>query len=143
MRLSNDYANQYLDFLLGKATAPSAPAQVWAGLSTNAPETDGGTFNEVTGNGYGRTLFTVRGTAVIDYINSASGRKIDNGKQITWPKATGAYSVRGIGLFASETGGTPFAVGDLGTPGNPITVQVASGAIPMFEKNGFNVTVPG
>lgn len=143
MRLSNNYANQYLDFLLGKGSPPSAPAQVWAGLSTNAPETDGGTFTEVTGNGYGRALLTVRGQDAIDYINDAANRKIDNGRQITWPKATGAYSVRGIGFFASETGGTPFAVGDLGTPENPITVQVASGAIPMFEKNGFNVTVPG
>lgn len=144
MRLSDTYAKNYLDFLMGKTPELTAPAMVWAGLSTTDPETpDGkGTFTEVSGNGYGRILLSVRGESYPDDVPSASGREIENKRQLAWPKATGAYTVKGIGLFISETGGTPFASGFIGTAENHIAVNVQAGAIPMFEAEGFNIFCP-
>lgn len=143
MRLSDAYANAYLNYLLGKTTKLEAPTQVWAGLSTNDPEASGGTFTEVSGNGYGRILLSISNQSFPADISSASGREIKNVKQLVFPKATGAYTVKGIGLFSAETGGTPFATGVLGTKESPITVNVTAGALPMFEISGFELFVTG
>lgn len=143
MRLSDAMANALLAGLIGADSMPDGFSQVWMGLSTNAPETDGGIFSEVSGAGYGRTLVAINGQAYPDFIGEASGREVANRKQIVFPKATSAYTVGGFGLFAEESGGSPFAVGNLGTKKNPKTVDIAEGALPMFEKDGaFNIYAP-
>lgn len=144
MRLSDSLANAMLNGLIGVDSMPEAFTEVWMGLSTNNPEADGGTFNEVSGFGYGRTLVTINGQAYPDFIGGASGREVANKKQIVFPKATGAYDVAGFGLFENETGGTPFATGYLGTEDSPKTVNIVEGALPMFERDGaFNIFAPG
>lgn len=143
MILSISYANDYLNFLFGKKEKLEAPSQVWAGLCANNPETDGGTFAEISGFGYGRTLLSLANAQYPADLASASGREIKNVRQLVFPKATGAYTARGVGFFSSETGGTPFAYGALGTPQNPLTLNVIAGALPMFEINGFRIYAPG
>lgn len=143
MILSATYANQYLNFLLGKTASITAPTQVWAALSTNNPE--GGTFTEVSGNGYSRVLISLKGETYPAEIGTASDRNIKNVKQISFPKATGAYTVLGIGLFSAETGGTPFAYGALTNSDGTVNtsgVAVAEGAVPLFEASAFNIYMP-
>lgn len=138
MILSVDYANNYLNFLLGKTKTLTAPTQVWLGLCTNDCEAEG-TFSEVSGNGYGRTLLSYSGQTLDVTISAAAARALENLKQIVTPKATGDYTVKGIGLFSAETGGTPFAWGNLDTENG---VAVVTGALPMFEKGAFGLYMP-
>ena len=145
MKLSDSYANNYLNFLLGKTKQLVAPSTVWAGLCTNDPEVDGA-FTEVVGFGYSRILLSVLDETYPNDIASASNREIKNARQLAWPKATGAYTVKGIGLFTSasqESNPVPFAYGRLGTEEDPLTVTIADGALPIFEVGGFEIFASG
>lgn len=114
MPYSKDYANQILNVSLAKQAQLSAPSTVYIGLSTNDPEADDGTFNELGGNGYGRVLICQRGETYPAVIGSASNRAIASNAQINWSKATLDWPrVKGFGLFSQATGGTPYYYGKL------------------------------
>lgn len=143
MILSASYANQYLNFLLGKTATLTAPAEVWAGLSTNNPE--GGTFTEVSGNGYARVLISLKGESYPAEIGSAANYEIGNVKQISFNKATGGYTVKGVGLFSAATGGSPFSYGALTNSDGSVNeegVSVVTGAVPLFEASAFGIYMP-
>lgn len=144
MILSNDYANNYLNFLMSKTSSLTAPNQVWLGLSTNNPEADG-SFSEVSGNNYGRVLISIKGEAYPEDITSASNRALGNKKQISFPKASAQYTVKGVGLFSVENGGSPFAYGALTNADGSVNengVEVAEGAVPLFEPSAFGISAP-
>lgn len=140
MAFSTSYANSILNYLFGKTTSLTAPSTVYVGLCTNAPETDGGTFTEVTNEWYERVIIIQRGTGntsttyYTDLMTSASDRSIENEKQIAWNKALDEVTVKGFGLFNSATGGTPFYYGDFEAP-----ITVASGAVLLFSPEQLKV----
>lgn len=140
MAFSTTYANGILNYLFGKTSSLTAPSTVYVGLCTNAPETDNGTFTEVTNEWYERKLIVQRGTGnasatfYTEEMSSASNRAITNAKQIAFNKALDEVTVKGFGLFNSATGGTPFYYGDFEAP-----ITVASGAVLLFSPEQLKV----
>ena len=138
MPFNDTYANNILNYAFAKTTQLQAPTLVYIGLCSNDPEADGGTFTELSGNGYHRVLISQRGEAYPNQISSASDRAIQNTKQINWTKATGDWmDAKGFGLFSAETGGTPFFYGKLEEP-----VSVKSGSVALFDPYAFKITFP-
>lgn len=136
MPFSNEYANNILNFTFGKTNSLSAPQQVYIGLSTNNPEADNGTFNELSGGNYSRVLLVVRGATYPDFIGTATNRAIQNTKQITWNKASAEWAkANGFGLFSVASGGTPFFYGKLEE-----AVTVPLGAVALFEPAKLKVS---
>lgn len=139
MPFSNAYANELLDYTLGKvANISTAPTNIYIGLSSNDPEADGGTFNELSGNAYARVLVSIRNQTYPDLISRASDREIKNIKQVNWNKATGDWGTpKGFGLFSQETGGSPFFYGKLDSTDN-----VSAGAVALFDPGAFKISFP-
>ena len=138
MPFSNDYANKILNFTLAKTESLNPPSSVYIGLCTNDPEATGGTFTELSGNGYTRVLISMKGEAYPDVIGTAASRAITNTKQINWTKATGDWAeANGFGLFSAETGGTPFFYGKLDNP-----VSCVAGAVALFDPLTLKISFP-
>ena len=115
------------------STSVSAPTKLYLGLSANDPVADGGTFNELTCDTYARVLIARKGEDLPDYMSSVASGKIYNAKQITFNRATVAWTqVKGIGLFENVTGGTPIFYSTLKTP-----VDTAPNQIFTFDPNTF------
>ncbi len=130
-------SNSILDWAFGKGTL-SAISNVYIGLSTNDPVADGGTFTELSGNGYARVLINIYNSAYPGLINSASARRILNGRQINWTKATGDWpEAKGVGLFTAATGGSPYFYGTLEEP-----VTCPAGAVFLFDPETMKVSFP-
>lgn len=145
MPFSDSYANNILNYTFSKTQQLTAPAQVWIGLSSNDPEADGGTFNELSGGGYGRVLISLRGETYPNFINSASDREITNSYQIAFPKATAEWTVNGIGLFSSQTGGEPFFYGAIELTEEQIEAGgliVDPGAVALFDPETLKIGFP-
>lgn len=138
MPFSDSYANQILNYTFAKAASLTAPSAVYIGLCTNDPEASGGTFTELSGNGYSRVLISQKGETYPDVIGSASDRMIQNTKQINWTKATGDWAeANGFGLFSAASGGTPFFYGKLDSP-----VNCVAGAVALFDPNTLKISFP-
>jgi len=138
MPFSNTYANEILNYTMGKIASLTAPTYVYIGLSTNDPEADNGTFNELSGNNYARVLISIKNETYPDVIGSASDRVIQNTKQINWNKSTGDWATaKGFGLFSAVTGGTPFFYGKLDAE-----VTVPTGAVALFDPNTLKISFP-
>ena len=138
MPFNDTYANNILNYAFAKTQQLTAPTAVYIGLCSNDPEADGGTFTELSGNGYHRVVISVRNEAYPNVINPASDRAIVNTKQINWTKATGDWvDAKGFGLFSSETDETPFFYGKLQEP-----VSVKAGSVALFDPYAFKITFP-
>lgn len=139
MPFSTTYANQILNVAFAKTNYIQANDYVWLGLSSNDPEADDGTFNELSGNGYARVLISQKGETYPNVIASATDRKIVNPYQINWTKATGGdwAEANGFGLFSAQTGGTPYFYGKLKEP-----VTCVAGAVMLFDPNTFAIAFP-
>ena len=138
MPYNDSYANTILNYTMAKVSSVTVPTAVYIGLSSNDPEADGGTFTELSGNGYTRILLSSRGSSYPDVIGSASSRAIQNTKQINWTKATGDWlPAKGFGLFTAETGGTPFFYGALESE-----VTVAAGDVALFDPATLKISLP-
>lgn len=136
MPFSNVYANNILNWAMGRSTALTAHSQVWLGLCSNDPEADKGTFNELSGNGYERTLLHEYNREYPGLIDPAGDRAITNGKQIGFVKATGGAwnTVNGYGLFTVEQNGTPFFYAKLKNP-----VDTPEGAVFLFDPGELKI----
>lgn len=138
MPFSTTYANNILSFLFAKTASLSAPSAVYIGLSTNDPEADGGSFSELSGNGYARVLICQRGASYPAVIGSAANRAITNSGQINWTKATLDWpEVKGFGLFENSSGGSPFFYGKLEEP-----VTCVAGAVALFDPQTLRISFP-
>ena len=134
MPFSNTYANNILEWAFGNNNLTNH-SKVYIGLCSNDPEADNGTFTELSGGGYARVLLSVYNNQYPDYIGAATSREIKNIKQIAWPKATADWTTaKGFGLFAAETGSTPYFYGRLTQP-----VTCASGEICIFDPEALTV----
>lgn len=117
--------NKFVDAFDGKTTF-TAPANLYAALSTSTPVIAGTGFTEPSGNAYARVA--VPGSA----WNAAASGSAANSAAINFPTPTGAWgTVTYVGLYDAATGGvlqafyalpSSFAI----TTG--MTVSIASGA---------------
>jgi len=129
MPFTTSEANTILNWMLGKVNGLSAKSKVFMGLLTNDPEADGGTCTEVSGDTYHRVLVSQYGESYPAVLGTASDRVIKNTAQINWTKAKADWpTVKGIALYTTETGGTPFYYAKLK---NALTVE--AGAVALFE----------
>ena len=136
MPFNTTYANNILNWALGKATSPASHDRVWIGLCSNDPEEAGGAFTELTGKGYSRVLINQSDSEYPGLIASASNRAITNSKQIGFTKATGGAWVdaKGYGLFITATGGTPFFYAKLKE-----AVSTPEGAVFLFDPGELKI----
>lgn len=136
MPFSTAYANNILNWAMGKYTSMTTHTQVWIGLCSNDPEADGGTFTELSGNGYARVLLSQYNEAYPTIISAATDRTITNNAQIGFTRATGGAwdTVNGYGLFIAPTGGTPFFYTKLKAP-----VDTPEGAVFLFDPGELKI----
>lgn len=129
-------ANNYAKYLAGFISSMTGGSQIFLALGT----LDGTTFTEITpnaANNYARVLVKRTNDNVPDLL-TVSGRKVTNHEQIVFNKVLSeAYSAPAIALYRQETGGTPYAFGNLDT-----ALTAAVGSLPMFERNALQFTVP-
>lgn len=144
MPFSDTYANQILNYTLGKVLTLHSPSEIFLGLCTNDPEADGGTFNELSGGNYKRLLVFVRGNTYMDYFSDADERAIKNDRQINWDKATADWeAANGFGLFAEEDDEIPFFYGKLDLTDEQIAeggLKVPLGAVALFEPGKLKIS---
>ena len=136
MPFSTTYANNILNWAMGRTNTMSGHSKVFIGLCSNDPEADNGTFTELSGNGYGRVLLHQYGETYPSLMNSATDRGVVNGKQIGFTKATGGawVTANGYGLFTAETGGSPFFYAKLKNP-----VNTPEGAVFLFDPGELKI----
>jgi hypothetical protein len=136
MPFSTTYANNILNWAFGKSNNLAGHTKVFLGLCSNNPEADGGSFVELSGNGYGRVLLEQYGETYPALMTSASNRGIMNSKQIGFTKATGGAwtTAQGYGLFTQEQGGSPFFYAKLKNP-----VETPEGAVFLFDPNELRI----
>lgn len=139
MPYNTTWSNNFLNLTFAKTTSISAPATVYIGLCSNDPVADGGTFTELSGNGYSRVLIAQRGESYPNVIGTAANRAITNPYQINWTKATGDWAeAKGFGLFEAASGGTPYYFDKLDEP----YPTAAEGAVALFDPNTLKLTFP-
>lgn len=136
MPFNTTYANKILDWAFGKSAGLSPQEHVWLGLCSNDPEADGGTFNELSGNGYARVLVSQYNNDHPDFIGTATARAIRSVKQIGFTRATGGawVAANGYGLFTQPTSGAPFFYAKLKQP-----VTVPDGAVFLFDPGDLKI----
>lgn len=138
MPYTNTYANQILNYTMGKVATLTAPAYVYIGLCSNDPEADSGTITELSGNGYSRVLISQKGESYPDVIGSANNRAIKNTKQINWTKATGNWAeAKGFFLSSSGTVGETSSIFFYGKLANAVTCS--EGAVMLFDPNALQI----
>lgn len=139
MPFNDTYANQILNWTLGKSSANLTQlSSVYIGLSTNDPEADAGSFTEYSGDTYERVLIAQSGETYPDVIGTASGRQISNVKQINWTKATIDWTtIKGFGLFTAKTGGSPYFYGKLESD-----LSVVAGSVALFDPGALKISFP-
>lgn len=136
MPFSTTYANNILNWAMGKSASLSGHNTVYVGLCTNDPEATGGTFTELSGKGYARVLVGQYNNEHVGVMGSADARAVTNTKQLNFTRATdGAWdTVNGYGLFTDKTGGTPFFYAKLKQP-----VTVPDGAVFLFDPGDLKI----
>lgn len=139
MPFTTTEASNILNWMLGKKSALSAKNKVYIGLLSNDPEASGGTCTELIATaapGYSRVLISQYNEAYPDLFNSTNSRVIKNKGQINWNKAEEKNwpEVKGIALYESESGGSPFYYAKLKTP-----LTVEKGAVALFEKDKLQI----
>ena len=113
MSFTNFLELELLDHVLGNSAYP-APATVYVGLSTTAPNDDGTNFTEPVGGAYARAAVT---NNLTNWPAAVSGTK-QNGTTITFPEATSGW------LRSTRRAST----------GSPCSTQRASSRNVSFEK---------
>lgn len=139
-------SNSLLDWTFGRAKL-AEKSRVYIGLCTNDPVADKGVFNELEGKAYKRKLINVYAAQDhYNYISPASARSILNGEQINYTKAAEDWDpVNGIGLFITETGGTPYYYGRLELTEEQAAqggVVCPAGALFLFDPQTLKVSFP-
>lgn len=134
MPLSTNETNKVLNWMLGKG-ALTTKSKVYVALLTNDPEADNGTCTEISGDTYKRVLISQYNESYPAVIGSASDRVVKNIAQINWTKATADWpEVKGLALYETETGGSPFYYSKIP---QPFTTE--KGAVALFEAGNFKI----
>lgn len=141
--LTNFAENKLVDALL-RGQAIGTPATWYFALLTAAPDTEAGTFTEVTGGSYARaslsaSLANFAGTqgAGTTVASSGTGGQTSNNVAITFPAPTANWgTITHVALMDASTGGNAWLV-------KPLTASktVNNGdAAPSFPIASFAVT---
>lgn len=124
MSYSNPNDTQFYNHFW-RGTAPTYPGTIHIGLSTTAPDKDGGNITEVTGNNYGRVAVPLN-TANWSAGSNGSG---SNSNVIQFPAPSGPWGTPTYWIGMSATsGGTMECFGQIT---NPQAFDV--GSDPRFE----------
>lgn len=138
-------AGSFADFLEKKvldqifgATAYTAPATLYAGLSTTTPGDDATNFTEPSGNAYARVAITNNTTNFPNATGSgAGGSTKQNGTAVTFPTATGSWgTVTYMGFFDAASVGNLLAYGQLA-----VAKLVQNLDTPSFAINDVTITL--
>jgi hypothetical protein len=141
MPFTDTYANSILNYTFSKVERLSAPEAVYIGLCTNDPEASGGTITELSGGGYHRVMVAQRDETYPNVIGSASGRMIQNTRQINWTKATADWAeAKGFFLSSSSTVGEKTGIFFYGKLEEP--VSCTAGAVALFDPNTLKISFP-
>ena len=126
MSFADYLENELLDHVWG-ASAYSAPANIYVGLSTTAPADDGTNITEPAGGaGYARVAVV---NNLTNWPAAASGLK-ENGVAIAFPQATGSWgTVTHFFCADAAVAGNILGSGALTTPKTIDTGDTASFAI--------------
>ena len=140
MPFSTTDANAILNWMMGGSTL-AVKSDVYMGLLTNDPEADEGSCTEIAEgfDTYERVLISTGSPDNYPYLmGAASEREIKNKAQINWTKAKDQQwpEVKGIALYTSKTGGTPFYYAKIT---NPFTVD--PGEVALFEAEAFKISM--
>lgn len=124
--------NRVLDHIFG-ATASTAPATLYVGLSTTTITDAGGNITEPSGNGYARVAVTNNSTN----FPAASGGAKANGTAITFPQASGSWGTV-IDFFISDasSAGNIYGYGTL-----TVSKAVTSGDTLSFAIGDLDITL--
>ena len=132
MSFTNFLELELLDHVLGNSAYP-APATVYVGLSTTAPNDDGTNFTEPVGGAYVRAAVT---NNLTNWPAAVSGTK-QNGTTITFPEATSAWgSITHVGIFDAAVAGNLLMKGALSVARN-----IEIGDTAQFPPNNITVTL--
>ena len=128
---ANRMEDEVLDHVF-RATAYSAPTNIYAGLFTAATDLEVGLGTEVSGNGYERSLVT---------FAAASGGVIDNNAITNFPTASGGAwgTVTHSALFESATPGSADTMTSLTTL--DASRVVSDGDTFRFPVSSFTITL--
>ncbi len=117
--------NRVLNHFFG-ATASTAPATLYLGLSTTTIADDGTNITEPSGNGYARVAVTNNSTN----FPAASGGSKSNGAIFTFPQASGSWGTI-IDFFLSDAssagnlfGYGTFSVAKAISSGDTLSIQI-------------------
>lgn len=124
--------NTFLNLMFG-ATAYTAPATLYVGLSTTTPAVGGTGITEPVGNAYARVAVT---NNVTNFPAAASGSK-SNGTTITFPTATGTWgTVTYFFISDASTAGNILGYGVLNT-----AQTVANGDTLSFAASALTISL--
>lgn len=141
MPFTTAICNNILSFYFGYAenTVFAKHNNVYIALSTNRPEDDDGTFNElpVGVDGYQRVLLLNKlNEAHPDYLTTPSARAVYNDKEIHFNKATAAWpELNGFALYSDKSGGTMIYYANLDNP-----VNVPQDGVALFDPNTLKIS---
>jgi hypothetical protein len=128
MSFANFLENKLLDNVWG-ASAYSAPATLYVGLSTTTPNDDGSNFTEPVGASYGRASST---NNLTEWPAAFGGSKT-HANNITFATATGSWgTITHAAFFDASSGGNMlgyFALTSSITINNGDTAEFVNGAI--------------
>lgn len=138
MPLNTNTKNRILRSLVGKDNAFGGA--VYLGLSSTAPNADGGNITEPIGNGYERVLVGSYSQNETQKFGDISNDSITNDEIIYFPESTGSWNntLTHFVLFTTKTGtGNSYvlAFGELTTP---VTVSEANTVV-LFRKGELTV----
>lgn len=96
--------------LFGTKTSPAIPTEYYIGLSTTAPNVDGGNVSEpAVSAGYGRVL--------LDSLSAPENGVVTNTASVNFEESTASWgTVTHFVIFDAETGGNLLMYGALSTP---------------------------
>lgn len=132
MSFGNYLENELLDHVFG-ASAYSAPATLYIGLSTTDPGDDGSGATEPSGGSYARAAVTNN----LTNWPAASGGAKANGTVITFPTATASWGTIGWFMIMDAASGGNFLGGGQLTASKTID----SGDTPSFAVGDLDITL--
>lgn len=141
MALSTNAKHQLLNAITGKTQLFSS---CYIGLSSTAPNNDGGNVNEPTTGGYVRTLVGMYQQSATHKFGTPLNGSITNDQAIYFEESTGSWGsqLTHFVLFSSQTGGTMLGYGLLEKDGvaTPISVTEANTVV-MIPVSGITITI--
>lgn len=120
--------------IFGTKTTPAIPLEMWIGLSTTAPNANGGNVSEPSSDvGYSRVK--------LDMLSEPSEGVVTNNKSIEFNESTASWgTVTHFVIFDSENGGNLLQYGALPEPNDvdaSTILYLKSGSLELSVRSRF------